>query len=452
MPVVRSAPAAVLDGRYRLGPLLGRGGMADVWRATDLTTGTDVAIKLFRDDVSAGVDPDRAAKETAAARGLRHPAVVQVLGTSPQDGESTYLVLELVEGGDLGALLEEGPLEPEVVREIAADVADALTVLHARRLVHRDVKPGNILVLDTPGPVAAKLADFGIVAALDGTRLTATDTILGTAAYLSPEQVQGAEVGTASDVYALGLVLLEALTGERAFPGGLAESAIARLNRPPRLPPDASPRLASLLSAMTALDPAQRPRATEVAATLRALAGAMTGDPDATGRVVRVESAPAARPPAPLRLVGAAAAVVVALGTGVALLTDGATPAAVPVAAGTAPVAPDSATTPKAVPTAHPSPTAVPTASALQAVVAISATRSDPPPTPVRHPAATASPVPHAHPAHPAPAHGKPAHGKHGTPPRHGGPAQHAKPPHHAKPPKPAHHAPKPVKGAPGRH
>jgi len=432
MLVERPCTGALIEGRYRVGALLGRGGAADVWRASDVETGEEVALKVFREDAAIAVDPDRAARETAATQGVHHPAVVEVLGAC---AEPTCLVLELVEGEDLGALLTDGPLPPETVREIGADIADALAVLHARRLVHRDVKPGNILVPERSGPVAAKLTDFGIVATLDGTRLTATDAILGTAAYLSPEQVSGAEVGTASDVYALGLVLIESLTGVRAFPGSLAESAVARLNRPPRLPEDASPRLASLLAAMTALDPAARPRATEAAATLRALAGRMTGESPATAAVPRIVSLPPGRPPAAARLVGAAAAVALVLGTGVALLADGVTPTAVPAADGTAAVAPEVA--PSSTPLPHPTPTA--TSHALQAVLASSTSRST-----STHQVATSRRPPAAPPAaapRPAPHH-KPAH--------HAGHAHHAEPTGHAKHGGPAK-APKPRKGGHGK-
>ncbi|HEV7624542.1 MAG TPA: serine/threonine-protein kinase [Amnibacterium sp.] len=405
MPVERPCTGALIDGRYRVGALLGRGGAADVWRATDVVTGVDVALKAFREDAAIAVDPDRAARETAATQGVHHPAVVEVLGTC---AEPTCLVLELVEGEDLGALLLDGPLPAETVREIGADIADALAVLHARRLVHRDVKPGNILVPERPGPVAAKLTDFGIVAALDGARLTATDAILGTAAYLSPEQVAGGAVGTAGDVYSLGLVLLESLTGARAFPGGLAESAVARLNRPPRLPDDASPGLASLLAAMTALDPAARPHATEVARALRELAGGMTGEAPATAVVVRmpavrIASAPAGRPPALTRLVGAAAAVAVVLGTGMALLADGRAPVAVPAADGTAAVAP--AVVPS---TSPPLPRPTPTrTAALHAVLAAATTSS-------AHPGATHTTRTERH---AAPSHAAPPERKHGKPP-----------------------------------
>ncbi|HET6825701.1 MAG TPA: protein kinase [Amnibacterium sp.] len=445
MPVERPCTGALVEGRYRVGALLGRGGAADVWRATDTETGEEVALKAFREDAAIAVDPGRAARETAATQGVHHPAVVEVLGAC---ADPTCLVLELVDGEDLGALLTDGPLPAETVREIGADIADALAVLHARRLVHRDVKPGNILVPERPGPVAAKLTDFGIVATLDGTRLTATDAILGTAAYLSPEQVSGGEVGTASDVYALGLVLIESLTGVRAFPGGLAESAVARLNRPPRLPEDASPRLASLLAAMTALDPAARPRATEVAATLRALAGMMTGESPATAAIPRIASAPAGRPPAATRLVGAAAAVALVLGTGVALLADGAAPTAVPVADGTALVAPAAAPSPAPDPT----PTASPRA--LRAVLASTTTRSTST-HPVAASGAATTPVAAPHHVRPTPTkHHEPAH--HQKPARHRKPAHHHKPARHAKPAPPAKHgapakAPKPGRGGHGR-
>ncbi|MBW4042829.1 MAG: protein kinase [Acidobacteria bacterium] len=268
----------VLDGRYRLGERIGRGGMADVYRAEDLQRGAEVAVKVFRPEVADAVDPKRIARETRFLAGAQHPALVSVLDASGPEASTAYLVMELVQGANLAETLDRGALDSEHARRILADVAGALALLHERKLVHRDVKPGNILVLDADADagIAAKLADLGIAVGLDETRLTATNAILGTAAYLSPEQVQGHTVGPASDVYALGLVLIESLTGERAFAGGLVESAIARLNRPPTLPPDASPALATLLARMTALDPAARPQAAEVAEVLTSLRGGMT--------------------------------------------------------------------------------------------------------------------------------------------------------------------------------
>ncbi|MDQ1513109.1 MAG: eukaryotic-like serine/threonine-protein kinase, partial [Microbacteriaceae bacterium] len=199
-----------------------------------------------------------------------------------------------------------GPLSADFARRIIADVAAALEVLHGQGIVHRDVKPGNILVpagarADYAG-VTAKLTDFGIAQMVDGASLTGPESILGTAAYLSPEQVRGTRLRPASDVYSLGLVMLEALTGQRSFPGQAAESAVARLTRPPALPANASPALAHLLSRMTALDPADRPRAAEVASLLREdLVGAITA-PDATSTAPTPRAGlaiVAAAPPAP---------------------------------------------------------------------------------------------------------------------------------------------------------
>lgn len=281
-------PGDVLAGRYEIQSELGRGGMATVYRGMDRRLQRPVAIKVFRGGFGDAVDPQRTTQEMRLLAAVNHPSVVAVLDASNGDGVfGAFLVMELVVGDDLGALLHRarGALSADFARRIVADVASALAVLHARGVVHRDVKPANILV-PTAAPsvstaVAAKLTDFGIAQLVDGARLTGPDSILGTAAYLSPEQVRGAAPRPASDIYSLGLVLLEALTGKRAFPGPAAEAAMARLNRPPALPEDASPALADLLSRMTALDPAHRPAAADVAAALRELlVGRVTG-PDA---------------------------------------------------------------------------------------------------------------------------------------------------------------------------
>ena len=268
---------------------LGRGGMATVFKGRDLRLQRPVAVKVFRGGFAEAVDPQRTTQEMRLLAAVNHPSVVAVLDASNGDGVfGAFLVMELVVGDDLGLLLHRarGPLTADFARRIVADVASALSTLHAQGVVHRDVKPANILVPTTasssPTSVAAKLTDFGIAQLVDGARLTAPDSILGTAAYLSPEQVRGAPPRPTSDVYSLGLVLLEALTGKRAFPGPAAEAAMARLHRPPALPEDASPALADLLSRMTALDPAHRPAAADVADALRdQLVGRVTA-PDAT--------------------------------------------------------------------------------------------------------------------------------------------------------------------------
>ena len=297
----------MVGGRYRLEAELGRGGMAVVWRATDLKLDRTVAVKVFRREIAEAVDPQRTARETHLLAGIRHPAVVGALDASSGDADVTYLVMELVEGDDLKTLLASGALDPDLTRRVVADVADALALLHSRGVVHRDVKPANILVVREPERratgITAKLTDFGIAQAVDGTRITSSDMILGTAAYLSPEQVRGEPVGAASDVYAVGLVLAECLTGRRAFPGPPPEAAVARLSSAPPAPAGASAELAALFTAMTAMDPADRPAASAVAATLRSLAGSMTAPEEA-------ETAPVPRP-APSLLAAAAGAAAV---------------------------------------------------------------------------------------------------------------------------------------------
>lgn len=298
-------PGDVLAGRYEIQSELGRGGMATVYRGLDRRLERRVAVKVFRGGFAEAVDPKRTTQEMRLLAAVNHPSVVAVLDASRGDGVfGAFLVMELVVGDDLGALLHRarGALSPDFARRIVADVASALTALHAQGVVHRDVKPANILVptaaMSSPTAVAAKLTDFGIAQLVDGARLTGPDSILGTAAYLSPEQVRGAPPRPASDVYSLGLVLLEAVSGRRAFPGPAAESAMARLHRPPALPEEASPALAELLSRMTALDPAHRPAASDVAAILRAQqtaqpAGALSGAPQRPTARPAVLGAPA---------------------------------------------------------------------------------------------------------------------------------------------------------------
>ncbi|HEY8589292.1 MAG TPA: serine/threonine-protein kinase, partial [Naasia sp.] len=152
--------------------------------------------------------------------------------------------------------------------EVTRQIADGLAHVHSRGIVHRDVKPANVLVARDRGRVVAKLADLGIARLVDGTRMTAVGTIIGTAAYLSPEQVLGESPTPVSDVYSLGLMLLETLTGEPCYPGTRAESLTARTTRPPRIPHGLTPPDEALLRAMTAIDPAERPGAADVAVRL----------------------------------------------------------------------------------------------------------------------------------------------------------------------------------------
>ncbi|NYJ01799.1 hypothetical protein HNR19_002497 [Nocardioides thalensis] len=272
------ADSALLAGRYALQAVIGTGGMAEVYRADDVKLSRPVAVKLLRD--TAGDESDRARfiDEARTLAMLSHSGLVMVLdagfgtqrqddGTGPPDIERPFLVMELVEGPTLADRIAVGPMPLADAGAIGAQVAEALAYVHGRGVIHRDVKPGNVLI----GPAdRVKLADFGIARLVaQATRHTRTGHAIGTAAYLAPEQVRGEEVDGAADVYSLGLVLLEAVTGRREYAGPAAEAAMARLHRSPEVP-DLPPAWRDLLVAMTATDPQERPSALEVGETLRA--------------------------------------------------------------------------------------------------------------------------------------------------------------------------------------
>jgi eukaryotic-like serine/threonine-protein kinase len=250
---------AVIDSRYRLRGLLGRGAMAEVHVATDLRLGRTVAVKIARSEPGACLERNRHEMQTLAS--LNHPHVVRLLDAGQWDGID-YLVLEHVNGPSLALRLREGTLPVGEVSRLGGEAASALAYLHERGIVHRDVKPANIL-LDRGGH--AHVADFGTAWHRDSARLTATGQTIGTASYLSPEQVRGNGIGPPTDVYALGLVLLECLTGRREYVGTPAEAALARLSRPPVIDDDLPESWARRLAKMTALDAADRPGASTVA-------------------------------------------------------------------------------------------------------------------------------------------------------------------------------------------
>ena len=260
------ADSPLVAGRYRLDRIVGAGGAAIVHEGCDLDTGERVAVKVYRSDGSG--HPTQHHRELKALTSLRHPGLVALLdgGTEPGPDGRTYVVTDLVEGPSLARRLDAGPLSADEVRVLAIGLGEALAHVHAHGFVHRDVKPANILLEHGHKP---RLADFGIARALDGTVYTATGAVAGTAAYLAPEQVRGETVDPSVDVFALGLVLIEALTGEREYPGTLAESAAARLHRRPVVPAGLPSDLAAVLAAMTDPDPALRPSAAAVATGLR---------------------------------------------------------------------------------------------------------------------------------------------------------------------------------------
>ncbi|KHL04435.1 hypothetical protein LK10_05220 [Sinomonas humi] len=270
---------SLMGGRYRLLEVAGSGAMATVYRARDEVLGRIVGVKVFRAHSPDPSNGRRRRSEMEVLARLNHPSLVRLydVGTETSaDGKAqvTYLVMEFLEGTDLRQRLRQGPLNGKEVQRLGADLASALAYIHALDIVHRDIKPANVIVPDPAVAVGprrpAKLTDFGIARVIDATRVTQTNTTIGTAHYLSPEQARGEAVGPPSDVYSLGLVLLEALTGRIEYPGGAVESAVARLLREPRVPAELGAPWTALLPRMMAKEPSERPTAIEVAQTLEA--------------------------------------------------------------------------------------------------------------------------------------------------------------------------------------
>lgn len=252
----------VLGGRYRLGPEIGSGGMGAVHRAWDERFEREVAIKIVR---SGGVEKERLRREAQYLAHLDHPNLVAVLDAGEdvlRRTDSVWFAMELVHGPDLRTVLrQDGPMRGADVRHVLTGLLAALDALHTAGVVHRDMKPANVLLTAEPSAARwdVKLVDLGIAQHMRTDHLTSTGQIVGTAAYLSPEQVRGRQIGPPTDVYALGLLAIEALSGTIGFPGGPAESATARLVRGPDLPRDLEPAWRTVLRAMTAVDPADRP-------------------------------------------------------------------------------------------------------------------------------------------------------------------------------------------------
>jgi serine/threonine protein kinase len=258
-------PGRLLDGRYRLGEVLGSGGAAEVIRAVDERLDRAVAVKLFRGDVADQLQRHEDEMRTLAR--LAHAGLVTVFDAGTDDEtQRPYLVMQLVEGSTLAEQLRRGPLPSLRTAQIGASLADALAYVHEQGLVHRDVKPANVLI---GADARVHLADFGIARIVDSAHVTRTGDVLGTPAYFAPEQVSGEPVGPPSDVYALGLVLLECLTGRREYDGTSIEVAMARLNRQPEIPTALPGIWQDLLAGMTARDPAARVSAVQAAERMR---------------------------------------------------------------------------------------------------------------------------------------------------------------------------------------
>lgn len=297
------AQHALLAGRYRLTSVIGRGGMSIVYAAHDESLDRPVAVKVFHPGL---VDIARQEAEQGVLASLDHHNLVSLLDagvvTDQHGAQQRFIVMALVHGQDLEERLALGPLASRHIAEIGYDMAEAMHYIHDRGVVHRDVKPSNILLVDygnAADRARARLTDFGIALAQGVERLTADGVTTGTAAYLSPEQAAGGDVGPASDVYSLGLVLLQCFTRRREFPGSLVESAVARLSRDPVVPDPLPSHWQQVLRAMTARDPAARPTGAALVSLLRDVVIADTAGDDHGAQ--SAAAAPTAAQPAAAR-------------------------------------------------------------------------------------------------------------------------------------------------------
>ena len=301
---MRPVAGLALGERYRLVRRIAVGGMGEVWVADDGYLGREVAVKVLREEYTGQEDfLKRLRTEARNSAALSHPNIAQMYDYGEQEGTG-YLVIELVLGEPLADLLEREPvLAPKRLLPILAQTARGLHHAHESGVVHRDVKPGNIL-LERPGRSAihamVKITDFGVSLAANQAPMTATGMVMGTAQYLSPEQAVGQPATPLSDVYALGVVAFEATAGKRPFTGNTpVEIAVAHVNSPvPPLPTTVHPGLTALIERLLEKDPARRPSsAGALADELDELALEIAADPlGARSRTARrLRTAPPAR-------------------------------------------------------------------------------------------------------------------------------------------------------------
>jgi serine/threonine protein kinase len=256
---MRPTAGLTFGGRYELQSRIAIGGMGEVWQSTDLVIGRTVAIKILKDEYLG--DPgflERFRAEARHAALVNHEGIANVFDYGEEEG-SAFLVMELVPGEALSTILErEHVLSTDKVLDIVAQTAAALHAAHAAGLVHRDIKPGNLLI--TPDG-RVKITDFGIARIADQVPLTATGQVMGTVQYLSPEQASGKSASPTTDVYSLGIVAYESLAGRRPFTGeSQVAIAMAQINEiAPDLPSTVSEPVRNLVFACLAKNPADRP-------------------------------------------------------------------------------------------------------------------------------------------------------------------------------------------------
>ncbi|MFC9917241.1 serine/threonine-protein kinase [Agromyces binzhouensis] len=281
---MRPSAGLTFGGRYELQSRIAIGGMGEVWQATDLVIGRQVALKILKDEYLG--DPgflERFRAEARHAALVNHEGIANVFDYGEEDG-SAYLVMELVPGEALSTILErEHVLSTDKVLDIVAQTAAALQAAHAAGLVHRDIKPGNLLI--TPDG-RVKITDFGIARIADQVPLTATGQVMGTVQYLSPEQASGHPASPTTDIYSLGIVAYECLAGRRPFTGeSQVAIAMAQINEtPPDLPVTVSEPVRNLVYSCIAKNPADRPQT--AAHLARAATALRRGDVQAAAAAV----------------------------------------------------------------------------------------------------------------------------------------------------------------------
>jgi hypothetical protein len=269
-----AGPPSLLAGRYRLDQRKATGGYGEVWRAVDTLLQRTVAVKLLRAEISGDSDTQaRFRGEARHAGSVTHENIAQIYDyCDPGPDQPAFLVMEYVDGPSLAEMLAAGPLEPARVMDVVAQCAAGLQAAHQAGLVHRDIKPGNVLLTEG-GRV--KLTDFGIAHVAGSVPVTATGALIGTPAYLAPERANGTRGSSAGDLYSLGVLAYQCLTGEVPFSGDPLQVALAHCTDPlPPLPEDVPAGVAALVDTLTAKHPADRP---ESAAAVAAWAAALRG-------------------------------------------------------------------------------------------------------------------------------------------------------------------------------